>query len=284
MQKMALFALLCAPLAAAEHVVVIGIDGLSPDGIRRAETPVFDRLMREGSYTLKARGVFPTVSSPNWASMIMGAGPEQHGITSNEWTPDKVEIPPVARGPAGFFPTMFSQVRSARPGAKIAVFHDWQGFGRLVEPSAADVILHCDGPEKTIRAAIEYFAANRPLLMFIHLDHVDHAGHEKGHGSPEYYAAVSAADRLVGQVLKVVEDAGLAGTTAIIVAADHGGAGKKHGGMTLSELEIPFIAWGAGVPRGQEIQRPVNVYDVAASVVHCLNVPPHAAWIAKPAF
>ena len=36
--------------------------------------------------SIHARGVIPTVSSPNWASMIMGAGPEQHGITSNDWS------------------------------------------------------------------------------------------------------------------------------------------------------------------------------------------------------
>jgi len=45
--------------------------------------------MREGAWTLHARGVMPTVSSPNWASMIMGAGPEQHGVTSIDWQPYK---------------------------------------------------------------------------------------------------------------------------------------------------------------------------------------------------
>jgi predicted AlkP superfamily pyrophosphatase or phosphodiesterase len=46
-----------------EHVVVIGVDGLSPDGIRKAETPHLHRLMKSGASTLHARGVMPTVSS-----------------------------------------------------------------------------------------------------------------------------------------------------------------------------------------------------------------------------
>src|SRR2546425_889432 len=79
---------------AARRVVVIGCDGLSPQGITGAKAPVLRRLMKEGAYTLHARAVLPTDSSPNWASMIMGAGPEQHGVTSNDWEPGKFEVPP----------------------------------------------------------------------------------------------------------------------------------------------------------------------------------------------
>ena len=75
--------------SAAPHVVIFGVDGLGAQGFRNAQAPRMDRLRCEGSSTVHARGVMPTVSSPNWASMIMGAGPEQHGITSNDWKPDR---------------------------------------------------------------------------------------------------------------------------------------------------------------------------------------------------
>ena len=71
-----LFAPLCqAKAPKVEHVLVIGCDGFGAVGFTPSNTPVLHRLMREGAYTLHARGVMPTVSSPNWASMIMGAGP-----------------------------------------------------------------------------------------------------------------------------------------------------------------------------------------------------------------
>ena len=76
-------------LPGIRHFVVVGCDGMSPDGIEHSKTPVMHGLMEHGSFTLHARAVMPTVSSPNWASMIMGAGPEQHGITSNEWETNK---------------------------------------------------------------------------------------------------------------------------------------------------------------------------------------------------
>src|SRR5262249_43032915 len=109
------------------HVVLVGVDGLSPEGIRRAGTPRLDALMASGSWTLHARGVIPTVSSPNWASMLSGAGPDRHGVTSNDWQPDRHGVPPVATGSGRIFPTIVGELHKARPHAVIAVFHDWDG-------------------------------------------------------------------------------------------------------------------------------------------------------------
>jgi hypothetical protein len=144
-----------AQVPGVEHVVIIGVDGLSPDGSRKAKTPTLNRMMKDGAFTLHARAVMPTVSSPNWASMIMGAGPEQHGVTSNEWEVAKATIKPTVAGPEGHFPTIFSILRSQRPEVKIACFHDWAGFGRLFERKAVDVIEDSDGPVKAAEHAVD---------------------------------------------------------------------------------------------------------------------------------
>ncbi len=270
------------PVAGVEHVVVIGVDGLSPDGVDKASTPVLDGLMKRGGSTMHARGVMPTVSSPNWASMIMGAGPEQHGVTSNDWTPQNAKIKPTAKGTWAMFPTIFGLIRQQRARAKVGVFHDWDGFGRLFERDAVDVIDHLKGPVETTEHAVAYLKAQKPLFTFIHLDHVDHAGHQIGHGTPEYYKSVEEADRLIGLVLAALEDAGIAGTTAVLVTSDHGGVGKKHGGETMAELEIPWILAGPGVAAAREIKGPVNTFDTAATVAYLLGVEPPTCWIARP--
>ena len=271
-----------AQAARVEHVVIIGVDGLSPDGVRKAKTPNLGRMMKEGAYTLHARGVMPTVSSPNWASMIMGAGPEQHGVTSNEWEPRKSAITPTAVGTEGVFPTIFGVLRAQRATAKIAVFHDWDGFGRLFERKAVDQIEDSDGPVKAIEHAVAYLKKDRPELTFIHLDHVDDAGHTHGHGTPQYYAAVEKADGLIGLVLHGLEDAGIADRTVVLVTSDHGGVGKKHGGNTMAELEIPWIVRGPGVAAGKELTTPVNTYDTAATVAFLLGLKPPNCWIGRP--
>jgi predicted AlkP superfamily pyrophosphatase or phosphodiesterase len=272
----------CAQVAGVEHVVIVGVDGLSPDGVRKAETPVLHGLMRDGASTLHARGVMPTSSSPNWASMIMGAGPEQHGVTSNAWQPDKFDIAPVVVGPGGIFPTIFGVLKEQRPGAKLACFHDWDDFGRLFERASVEKIEDTKGPQEAVAHAVEHFKQVKPQFTFIHLDHVDHAGHKFGHGSPEYYQAVAEADRLIGKVLEGLKQAGMDGRTVLLVTADHGGVGTKHGGATMAEIEIPWILHGPGVAVGKEITAPVNTFDTAATVAHLFGLKPPLCWIARP--
>jgi len=269
-------------LPAADHMVILGFDGLSPDGVQKARTPVLHDLMSHGSWTLHARGVIPTVSSPNWASMIMGAGPAEHGVTSNDWQPDKFDISPVCVGDGGIYPTIFSLLRKQKPASVIGVFHDWDGFGRLLEPKAVDVLKHGNGPDDTMDMAVAFMKARRPTLTFVHLDHVDHAGHEFGHGTTQYYEAVAKADALAGRMLDAIKEAGIAGSTIVLVTADHGGVGKGHGGSTMAEIEIPWILSGPGVAAGHELRTPVRTYDTAATVAFILGVHASECWIARP--
>jgi arylsulfatase A-like enzyme len=111
---------------------------------------------------------------------------------------------------------------------------------------------------------------------------VDHAGHEIGHGTPEYYAAVGVADQLIGEVISAIQDAGIKETTLLLVTADHGGHGKGHGQPIMADLEIPWIIAGPGVRAGYEIKTPVNTYDTAATIAFVFALKQPAAWIARP--
>jgi predicted AlkP superfamily pyrophosphatase or phosphodiesterase len=262
-------------LSAQTKVVIVGVDGLSTDGVRTAKTPRLHQLMERGSWTLKARGVMPTVSSPNWASMIMGAGPEQHGVTSNEWQPDKFEIASVCKQPDHVFPTIFGVLRAARPKAEIAVLHDWEGFGRLVEAKAPQRLEHVLKSTVTMKKAIEHWQAKKPDLLFVHLDDVDHAGHRYGWLTPEYYAAVEEADGLIGNMMDAIgRDA------VLIIISDHGGVNKGHGGLTMTELEVPWMIAGPGVKKG-ELTVPVNSLDTAPTVAKVMGIAPHACWTGR---
>ena len=103
-----------------------------------AAMPNLKKLMARGAWTLHARGVLPTVSSRNWMSIISGAGPWQHGVDLNEWERSNHAMEPICVGPEKIFPTMFSQWFLHRPKAHLAMIHDWQGFGRLVEKDSTN--------------------------------------------------------------------------------------------------------------------------------------------------
>jgi predicted AlkP superfamily pyrophosphatase or phosphodiesterase len=271
-----------AAVPGIEHMVIIGCDGMGSIAFKDTNAPVLRRMMSNGASSLRARGVMPTSSSPNWASMIMGAGPEQHGVTSNDWETNKFEIAPVAVGSGNIFPTIFSVMREQRPNAVIACLHDWEGFGRLVERPALNHIEHVKDAIETAGKAADYFKKQKPNLLFVHFDGVDHAGHAFGWKSDQYYKAVELTDSLIGALLEAIEESGVGSKTLVLITADHGGRNKGHGGSTMEEIEIPWILSGPGVARGRQLNTPINTYDTAATVAYVFGLKPPDCWIGKP--
>ncbi len=265
-----------------KHVVVIGVDGMSPDGVLKATTPVMDDLMKNGAYTLNARGVLPTSSSSNWASMVSGAGPEKHGVTSNGWERDDFNFPAVATGTEEIFPTIFGVTRKQKPEMEIGAIYNWGGFGRLIERSALSYDVTKASVVETVKEAVGYIRDKKPGFLFVHLDHVDHAGHHDGHKTKLYYEAVAQADAYIGEIIQATKDAGMFEETVFIVSADHGGIGYSHGGETLDELEIPFIISGKGVKKGYLIPHEVFTYDNAATVAFLLDIRQPYSWTGRP--
>ena len=287
MKKTALLGfLICLSLSAftqdIEHIIVIGIDGMSPDGVKNADTPEMDKLMESGAFTMHARNVLPTSSSPNWASMIMGAGPEQHGITSNDWQPDNHELPPVTKTESGIFPTIFWVIKDKNPNSEVGAIYQWTDFGRLFEKSAVDHDMTFKNENKTADEAVNYIIEKKPNFLFVHIDHVDGAGHKFGHGTERYYRGVAKADKLIGSIVSSLTQAGAREKTLIIISADHGGKGTGHGGESLEEVEIPIIISGPGIRKSYEITDATNIYDIASTVAYVFGYEQPQAWIGRP--
>jgi predicted AlkP superfamily pyrophosphatase or phosphodiesterase len=215
--------------------------------------------------------------------MIMGASPAEHEITSNAWERTDIKEKTYCGGKKGeTFPTIFKVIRDHHAEADIACFHDWDGFGRLVEPGIPTLIADTRGEDRTAREAAAYIAANKPLFTFIHLDHVDHAGHEYGHGSREYFTSVEKADKLIGEIINSLKKANILDQTLVLVTADHGGKGKGHGGDTPEERDIPWIIAGPGIKKGSRIIEPINTYDTAATIAYIFGCKIPDCWTGKP--
>jgi predicted AlkP superfamily pyrophosphatase or phosphodiesterase len=80
------------PLGDDPHVIIIIVDGLRPDLITAERTPVLRRLVDEGASTLEAKTVRPSVTLPSITSMMTGLRPQDHGITWNDYSPDKGSV------------------------------------------------------------------------------------------------------------------------------------------------------------------------------------------------
>ncbi|WP_312160459.1 alkaline phosphatase family protein [Phenylobacterium sp.] len=263
-------------------MIIIGVDGLSPDGIMHADTPNLRDMMENGSWSMHARGVLPTTSGANWASIIGGAGPEQHGVTSNDWRVGEFNFPTSVTGSGGFFPSIFQVLTDQHPEWEVGSIYHWEGFGNLYDHRFVDYDVHGESEDETAALAAAYIGAKRPTFLFVHFDHVDHAGHAHGHGTPHYYEAVAKADRLIGAIRQAVVDAGIANETVIFVTSDHGGVGKGHGGETLAELEIPWIAYGHDIKPGVRLDLPINTFDTPATAAWLLGAEIPYAWLGRP--
>jgi len=280
--KLIVYSMALASACAAQvkaPVVVIGIDGLGSAALVKQTPPNIAGLMRSGAWTLKARGVLPTVSSPNWASMIMGATPDRHGVDSNDWRFDKYAITPACRAPRGSFPTVFDLLKDRAPKLHTAVIHDWQGFANLLDPASVSFIKHYKGSPASTDAAVEYLKTQRPDLLFIHLDDLDHAGHSKGWLSEEYMMELAGIDGMVG---RIVAAARANGPAYILVTGDHGGqTDGKHGHTADSDLIIPWILNGPDIPANREITGVISTTDTAATIAALLGQSAHPCWTGK---
>lgn len=270
------------PQQMARHVIVIGVDGMSPDGIANGYTPVMDSMIAQGSSSMHARAVMPSSSGANWGSMIMGVGPEQHGIHSNDWTTSNFELHPTVTRNRNLFPTVFAVIRDQRPDAKIGAILDWNPISNFIEEEVTDFMSLPQNEDETTREAINYIINEKPDFTFIHIDHVDGAGHTYGHGTELYYQAVSKADSLIGEIKKATVDAGIDDETLIIISSDHGGTGFGHGGLSPAEMEIPFILYGKNVKPGHTLKFPINTYDNPATVIFALGLNRPFEWIGRP--
>lgn len=265
-----------------KHVVVIGIDGFSASGLRKANPVFMDSLMSAGAYSLSVRTVLPTVSSPNWASLLMGAGPEQHGITSNDWELDAFQVEPVVSDSNYRFPSIFTIFRDQRSTDEVGAVYNWSGFGRLFDSNDVKLSKTYPTQDETVQAFANYIVEKKPVFSWVHFDEVDHAGHDQGHGTPAYFEAIRKADSCVRVVYEAIQKAGMEKNTLLMIVADHGGIGSGHGGEDIEELTIPMIFYGAGVKKGHAIQQQIYQYDAAATIAFALKLKQPYEWIGRP--
>ncbi|WOD42684.1 alkaline phosphatase [Hwangdonia lutea] len=263
-----------------KHVILIGSDGFGAYAFLKAKVPNLRKLMEEGSYSLNARAVLPSSSAVNWASMIMGSGPELHGYT--EWGSKTPELPSRIIGKGDIYPTIFSLIDAQSPEAKKGVSYTWGGIGYLFEKGMVDLDFNGPTDEETKDRALEFMVNEKPALTFIHFTHPDNEGHEIGHDTPEYYEAVEKIDDLVGEIVKTLEAHDLLNDTAIIFTSDHGGIGKGHGGKTLLEVEIPWIIYGKNLSAKGKLNSSVVTYDTAATIAHLLGLETPDFWRGQP--
>ncbi|MEG0601501.1 MAG: alkaline phosphatase [Mucinivorans sp.] len=278
-----LFAQSVAQIKGVQNVVLIGADGFGAFMLRdhADKLPNLSAMMEQGSSSLEMRSVLPSSSAVNWASILMGAGPELHGYTT--WGSKTPDLPSRVTTDRGTFPCVMNLTRTKYPKSEIGVFYGWDGIGYLFDTVAVNVNRFSPNDEQTCLMACDYLAAKKPKLAFFYLAEPDHTGHSIGWGTPEYIAMCQKIDSYVGRIVEGVRQAGMAKNTIIIFIADHGGLKRDHGGKTMQEMQVPYIVVGPGVAVGHTITESLMVYDNAAIIAHILGLDVPQVWTGRVA-
>lgn len=292
MNKLSLFALtlgaaaLCSCSDKApkgiEHVLLISIDGITPQALVQADTPVIDSLMRNGAYSLNVRSTIPTNTGENWYSMMSGAGPEATCVIDSHWGRNTNIYPPVVMTENHCFPNILTLLREQRPSSVLAGVAEWNGAFNFFETELLDVKIYDSTEVSGGLAMADCIRKHKPTAMFVQLNKTDHKGHAIGYMTPSYLQTLHENDADVGLAMNALREEGLADKTLVIVTAAHGGLGHGHGQYSYEEFTTPIIYSGPGVKKGYEIQQQIYKYDVAADVAFAFGLKMPQQWTARP--
>lgn len=266
----------------SKHVILIGIDGMSTEGLQFAHTPNMNSLINGGSISLHARAVLPTISAPNWTSILTGAGPEQHGVTFKKWTQQKTFIEPTIKDEDGYFPSIFNIIRDQMPGAKTAVFYEKIKLENLINLSKINKVELNENYEASFAKAIPYILEQNPVFTFIYIGEVDHVGHVSRFGAQEYLSEIENVDHQIGILMDEIDRMSKKKDFYIIITSDHGGAGFNHDGESMLEIEVPWIINGPGVIHNRLINQSLNSMDTAPTIAYLFHLDPPHEWTGRP--
>jgi len=265
-----------------KRVILIGIGGVSAEGFQYANTPFINALISKGAISVKTRGVMPTVSAPNWATILCGAGPEQHGVTSNNWSLANQGFEPTVKDADGYFTSIFTLLRKQKPKSVSAMFYDWEWLGTCVNKQFINKEQYIQGQVMITSVALNFIRKEKPVFTFLYYGLPDETGQSKGFDSKEYYQSISEIDTEIGKIVAGLQEANMAQNTTIIITSGCGGKGFSHGGESMLELEVPWIISGPGVKKNVLLETPNDNTNTAPTIAYILGLKIPAEWIGKP--
>jgi len=250
-------------------VVLILVDGMRPDGMKKCGNKFVEEMLSCSSYTLNAKTVMPSVTLPCHFSLFHSVKPERHGITTNIYTP---QVRPVdglveklsdVSKKCAFFYTWGELRDLSRPGklhhSEFLNIHDYEN-------------VDCDITDK----AIKYINEENPDFTFLYLGQTDEiGGHGYGWMSEKYLGCIDNAFSCIKKVYENIDK-----NYNIIVIADHGGHERTHGEDIAEDMTIPVIMCGPCFEKGKELSD-VSILDIAPTIASMLNAPYAKEWEGK---
>ena len=262
----------CAASAAAQHAVLISVDGLRPIdalGEGGCETPrAITELARGGVHAEGVFGVLPTVTYPSHATLVTGTYPTKHGVVNNgrvrdnaSWHFDRADIRvptlwdaararklsvAIVTWPSSYgadvdylVPEDLSNAKDVgeriQAGSTPGLFESLAGGKRIDLLPFGDPEAGIPLDEMTARFAREVVRRHKPHLLLLHFLDLDHREHFGGVASAGACASLQRIDRHIANVRDAYKEAGILDSTTFFIVSDHGFA-PTHTAINVREL------------------------------------------------
>lgn len=279
-----------ARISAETPIVLVSIDTLRSDrlplyGYEAIETSALDAVGRDAVLFSRAYSHVP-LTLPSHVSILTGLLPPEHGVRDNVGYPFEA-------GGKPYLPAILAE-RGYATGAAVSAFvlrgntgladafdfyEDRIGFvtgrdlGSLQRPGG-----------ETLEAALPWLetVADRPFFLFFHI-YEPHSPYEPpepwaSRYSSAYDGEVAAADAVIGRLVAELERMGVYDRCLLILLSDHGEGLMDHGEqehevlLYRELLQVPLLVKLPGGERGgTHVERPVQLIDVAPTVLRLLN-------------
>ncbi len=257
--------------AHALNVVLITIDTLRADRVGSGLTPNIDRLASRGVSFTNVRATAP-LTLPSHTSIMTGLTPPAHGVRENGVVFDrKSRTLATAFRQAGYRTAAFvgAYVLNRRFGLNDG-FETYDDAVRR-DPLRAEQLEAERSGGDVVDAALKWLpSASSPFFAWVHL-YDPHAPYQPPRafldkaGGNAYDGEVAYADAQIGRLIDALEKRGLAASTIVAVAGDHGESLGEHGEQTHgmlaydSTLRVPMIITIPGEPTNRADHSPASL-------------------------
>ena len=278
-------------------VIVISIDTLRADrlpmyGYKGVETPNLDRF-RADSILYRNAYTHAPLTLPAHASVLTGLLPQEHGIRNNIGYVLPQEIPTLPRmlKAKGYATGAAVSAYVLRGSTGLARDFDAYEDGITSRGQAAVGQLSRSG-RVTSKIASEWIAARGAAEPFFYLLHIfePHAPYEPEEAFRSRYAKnrydgeIATADAIIGEFLDGLRRSGVYDRSIVILMSDHGEGLNDHGEPEHGIFIYREVIHGPLVVklpnserRGQSVDAPVGLIDIAPTIAQLMNIPPPAA-------
>ncbi|MGV0748091.1 alkaline phosphatase family protein [Mycolicibacter minnesotensis] len=274
-------------LLAAEHVLLIGVDGVNLSKILEYaynEDSGFKTAMDQGITGAATEVNHTTISGPSWSTILTGVWDDKHGVINNLFESE----------PYNLWPTVFNLIEYHKPEINTSIISDWDYLNQLAAAGGYQADSNTYIPMETTWANADAAVTaetiaqimatqNNPgdisSFLFSYQGQVDEMGHEFGGGSPEYaQGLVNVAGNIQEILAAVAAVKAITGDDwSIIITTDHGhqqSLGFGHGFQSPNETTQFVIFDQAGHDASDGSQNlNYSIADITPTILSLFGIP-----------